>query len=140
MSKIDKKLEQIKLQHQIGEILRQDNGVSCHFDYHVNLLSDYETIKLNLLTYNKRHDEYMLLHSIKGTSSIDCLDKMKTFLNQLNHDAKEHSYTVSWQRSGEDIKHVSYFIGTSKEEVQKKFLHEKDASLYTFEITQNPVS
>lgn len=106
MSKIDKKLEQIRLQHQIGEILREDNGVSCHFDYHVNLLSDYETIKLNLLTYNQRHDEYMLLHSVKGTSSLDCLNKIKTYLEQQAKTEKVQSYSVKWKRNGEDKTHV----------------------------------
>ena len=66
------KLEQIKLQHNISEILRKDNGVSCHFDYHINLMSGDQTIKLNLLTYNPVHDEYMLLHTVKGASVAIC--------------------------------------------------------------------
>ena len=51
MNSYDKKLQQIRLQHQIVEILKNDNGVSCHFDYHINMMSDDETIKLNLLKY-----------------------------------------------------------------------------------------
>ena len=50
----DKKLEQLRLQHTISNLLYKDNGVSSHFDYHVNLMSDDETIKLNLLTYNQK--------------------------------------------------------------------------------------
>lgn len=139
MGKIDKKLEQIRLQHDISEMLRQDNGVSCHFDYHVNLLSDDETIKLNLLTYNKRHDEYMLLHSIKGKSSIDCLIKMKNYLDQL-HTEREYSFSVSWKKKGEDQKHVSYFVAASREEAEAKFLHEKNPDDYEYSIQINPVS
>lgn len=140
MSKIDKKLEQIRLQHEIGEILREDNGVSCHFDYHVNLLSDYETIKLNLLTYNQRHNEYMLLHSVKGTSSLDCLNKIRTYLQQHSRTEKTISYSVKWKRNDENDEHVSYFTGSSEDEVEEKFLHEKNASDYTYTILQNPVS
>ena len=80
MPKIDKKLEQIRLQHEIGEILRKDNGVSSHFDYHVNLLSEDESVKLNLLTYNVKHNEYMLLHTTLGASSLICLKKMLTLI------------------------------------------------------------
>ena len=140
MSKIDKKLEQIKLQHQIGELLLKDNGVSCHFDYHVNLLSDYETVKLNVLTYNKRHNEYMLLHTVKGTSSIDCLNKTLTFLSQKDHRAKLLSFSVKWSKKGEDGSYVSYFQAHDEEEAREKFLHEKNPNDYTIEITENPVS
>lgn len=140
MSKIDKKLEQIKLQHQIGELLHQDNGVSCHFDYHVNLLSDYETIKLNVLTYNKRHNEYMLLHTVKGTSSIDCLTKTVTFLNQKDHRSTTHSYSVKWQKVGDSTSYISYFMAVDEEEATNKFLHEKNPKEYTFEVYQNPVA
>ncbi len=140
MSKIDKKLEQIKLQHQIGELLLKDNGVSCHFDYHVNLLSDYETIKLNVLTYNQRHNEYMLLHTVKGTSSIDCLSKTLTFLNQKDHRAKQRSFSVVWKKQGDTDNYTSYFQAIDEEEVTRKFLHEKNPDEYTFDITENPVS
>ncbi|MFT5723782.1 MAG: hypothetical protein ACI9JN_000899 [Bacteroidia bacterium] len=140
MSKIDKKLEQIQLQHKIGEMLRSDNGVSCHFDYHVNLLSDYETIKLNVLTYNQRHNEYMLLHTVKGTSSIDCLDKMKKFMSNNNHTSKLLSFSVKWQKNDEEGQHVSYFMARDEDEVESKFLHEKDTNDYTYEVYQNPVS
>lgn len=140
MSKIDKKLEQIQLQHEISEILHQDNGVSCHFDYHVNLLSDYETIKLNVLTYNKRHNEYMLLHTVKGTSSIDCLTKTVTFLNQKDHRSTLHSFSVKWQKLGDETKYTSYFMAVDEDEALAKFLHEKDAKEYTYEVIQNPVA
>ncbi|MBO6517841.1 MAG: hypothetical protein JJ975_14950 [Bacteroidia bacterium] len=140
MSKIDKKLEQIKLQHDITEILREDNGVSCHFDYHVNLVSDSETIKLNVLTYNQRHNEYMLLHTVKGTSSLDCLSKVKSFLVSQSHDSEEYSYSVKWKKKDEETEHVSYFVGSSREEVEIKFLHEKNIDDYSYEIYQNPVA
>jgi hypothetical protein len=139
MSNIDKKLEQIQLQHEISELLRRDNGVSCHYDYHVNLLSDYETIKLNLLTYNKRHNEYMLLHTVKGSSSVDCLNKVMDYLKQ-SHGDKQYSYTVNWSKQGDDGKHTSYFVAGSKEEAMSKFLHEKDPTEYTFDIIENPVA
>lgn len=140
MSKIDKKLEQIQLQHQISKRLMDDNGASCHFDYHVNLLSDYETIKLNLLTYNQRHNEYMLLHSVKGTSSIDCLKKALTYLERTSEQAADHSYTINWKKKGDAKDHTSYFMASDEEEATEKFLHEKNPDDYVFTITENPIS
>lgn len=141
MSSKHKKLEQIKYQHQIAEILREDNGVSCHFDYHVNLMSDNETIKLNVLTYNERHDEYMLMHTVKGSSSIDCLKKMFEYVSSSRAERQENSYTVTWKRKEESEIHRSYFRATSEEEARKKFLHEKNPDDYEVEsIVQNPVA
>jgi hypothetical protein len=140
MAKIDKKLEQIKLQHEIAGILRMDNGVSCHFDYHINLLLETEGVILNLLTYNEKHDEYMLLHSTKGASSIGCLSKMLSHIKSLSQSKRHYSYTVKWHKKKEEKEHISYFWGSSESEVEKKFLHEKNRENYVFTITQNPVA
>lgn len=140
MSKIDKKLEQIKLQHRIAEVLREDNGVSCHFDYHVNLLSEDETIRLNLLTYNERHDEYMLMHTTQGATSIICLEKMWQYLEGLKKTGRQYSYTIRWSKKGDETQFTSYFWGKSEADVLQKFLHEKNPGDYTFNIVQNPVA
>lgn len=140
MGKIDRKLQQIRLQHKILNILQEDNGVSCHFDYHVNLISDEETVKLNLLTYNPKHDEYMLLHTTKATSSLACLEKMLAYIQSMHHAQTNYSFTINWSKKGSDENHVSYFMGTSKEDAEAKFLHEKNKEDYDYEILQNPIS
>ncbi|MFT4521782.1 MAG: hypothetical protein ACI8ZN_000720 [Bacteroidia bacterium] len=140
MSKSDKKLVQIKLQHEIAEILRKDNGVSCHFDFHVNMLSGGQTIKLNLLTYNVKHNEYMLLRTTLGPNSIQCLESMLVFIKSNDQQKQEYSYTITWSRAGEKEEYVSYFWGTSEEEVMAKFLHEKKASNFTYSVQQNPLA
>ena len=135
----DKKLEQLRLQHEIYNVLNQDNGVSSHFDYHVNLMSDDETIKLNLLTYNERHDEYMLFHTVLGTSSLNCLDKMLKYIRQIKQ-SKQNSYTISWQKDGDPSSYKSYFMASNEKEAIAKFLHEKNEEEYTYTISLNPVS
>ena len=139
MSKsFDKKLEQLKLQHQIYSRLQQDNGVSSHFDYHVNLMSD-QTITLNLLTYNQRHEEYMLFHAVSGTSSLDCLQKMLRYIEDRS-GSKENSYTIEWTKKGDDATYKSYFMAADQDEAIAKFLHEKDEDEYRYTCTLNPVS
>lgn len=140
MARIEKKLEQIRLQHKITEILWKDNGVSSHFDYHVNPVSDEHTIKLNLLTYNPRHDEYMLLHSTAGSSSLVCLQKMMDYLKAKHTTKTKYSFTITWRKSNEEEDHKSYFVATSEEEATLKFLHEKNANDYEFEIEMNPLT
>lgn len=140
MGKIDRKLQQIRLQHKILNILSEDNGVSCHFDYHVNLISDDETVKLNLLTYNPNHDEYMLLHTVKSTSSLACLEKMMAYIDSLHSNQTVYSFTITWNKKGNNEKHVSYFSASTSAEAEKKFLHEKNKDDYDFVILQNPIA
>jgi len=140
MPSIEKKLEQIRMQHQISEILWKDNGVSSHFDYHVNLVSDNDTIKLNLLTYNPKHDEYMLLHSTTGSSSVVCLHKMLDYLKLKHTTNTVYTFTIKWQKKDENDKHISYFVAINEEEAKRKFLHEKNPNHYDFTIEMNPLS
>ena len=137
---LDNKLEQLKLQHKIFETLQKDNGVSSHFDYHINLVSDTETVKLNLLTYNQRHHEYMLFHSVSGRSSLDCLRKMLDYIQQQVEGPDANSYTIRWQKKGEEQEHLSYFMADNEEEAIQKFLHEKNPEEYSFSCSLNPVS
>jgi len=140
MARIEKKLEQIRLQHQITEILWKDNGVTSHFDYHVNPVSDEHTIKLNVLTYNPRHDEYMLLHSTTGSSSVVCLKKMLDYLKAKHTTKTKYSFTIVWRKKNETEDHKSYFVATSEEEARLKFLHEKDVNDYEFSLEMNPLT
>lgn len=140
MGKIDRKLEHIRLQHQIMELLRRDNGVSCHFDYHVNPVSDEETVKLNLLTYNPRHNEYMLFHSEKGKSSVDCLYKMLAFINENRKQTQLYSFTIRWRTKPDGPWVMSYFRAADERGAELKFLHEKNAADYEYQIEKNPIS
>lgn len=140
MAPTDLKLRQLELQHDIQEMLRVDNGVSCHFDYHIHMMSDEETIQLNLLTFNPRHHEYMLLHSVKGKSSIHCLELMKKYVEHLTREKIRYSYTIKWRRLGEGDYHISYFHAASEEEAIHKFLHEKRAEDYEFSVKINPIA
>lgn len=140
MNAYDKKLEQIRLQHQIVEILKNDNGISCHFDYHINMMSDDETIKLNLLTYNPGHENYMLLHSVSGKSSIHCLKLMLAYLKEFYNLQFLYSFTIEWKKKGDPLKHISYFRAIDEDEVRTKFLHEKQESEYEYNILRNPIA
>lgn len=140
MARIENKLEQIRLQHDIAEILWKDNGVSSHFDYHVNPVSSSDTVKLNLLTYNPKHDEYMLLHSVSGASSIECLDKMQGYLKTKHNTKVQYTFTINWKKMGDATAYTSYFVASHEEEARKKFLHEKNPADYDFSIQMNPLS
>ena len=135
------KKERIRLESQIQKTVHQDNGVTTHFDYKINMNSKKNTIELNVLTFNPMHDDYMLLRKKKGSSAIVCLEDVLHYLQSKITEKAEYSYTVTWNKiSDSREKHLSYFRGRSEEEVLRKFLHEKDAESYEFSIKQNPIT
>jgi hypothetical protein len=134
------KKERIRLESQLQRLLHQDNGVTAHFDYRIQMNSAKNTVELHLLTFNPVHDDYMLLHKTKGPSAIDCLQEMHDYIRQQKNLGKEKSFTISWSKSGEGEKHQSYFRGKNEEEVLQKFLHEKRAEDYEFTVRENPIS
>jgi hypothetical protein len=104
------------------------------------MVSDNETIKLNLLTYNPTHQNYMLLTSVSGKSSIDCLVKLLAYLKELYNPQSRYSFTIEWQKTGDPLKHISYFRALNEDEAKAKFLHEKNEAEYQFTILKNPIS
>lgn len=134
------KNKRIRLESQIQRLLQRDNGVTSHFDYRIHMNSKKNTVELNLLTFNSIHDEYMLLHTEFGKSSIDCLEKMLVYLQQEKIILREKSYTITWSRKGDEQKHLSYFSGINEESVIQKFLHEKNHEEYEFSIKENPIT
>lgn len=131
----------IRLESKIQKMLQQDNGVTAHFDYKINMNSKKNTVELNLLTFNPIHDDYMLLRRDSGQSAIECLEKVLIYVKTKKENQKEYSFTVSWKKKeGEDQTHLSYFRAHSEEEVLSKFLHEKNSEDYEFSIKMNPIT
>ena len=142
MAKTKGKKQRIRLESQIQRLLRKDNGVTAHFDFHIKMNSPENTVELHLLTFNPVHDNYMLLSKVSGASSINCLEQVLAYLNKDRSAQTEYSYTVNWKdmKSESKKQHQSYFRGTSEEEVLKKFFHEKNAEDYEFSIHKNPIT
>ena len=88
-----------------------DNRNTVHFDYHVNIDDEHNSISLDLYTKNALNDEIFLLHKTSGTSSIDVLEKMLEYLEQSRKNNNKNSYTVSWRNKNEENEslHTSYF-------------------------------
>lgn len=134
------KKQRIRLESQIQRLLHKDNGVTAHFDYKIHMNSNKNTVELNLLTFNPIHDDYMLLHTVSGKSSIECLKDMLMYLRAEAQNQKEYSFTVSWKKKGTEDTYLSYFRGHNEEEVLSKFLHEKKSDEYEFSVKVNPIT
>ena len=102
--------------------------------------ADYNVYKRCLQKICDAHDEYMLLHTVKSTSSLACLKKMLEYIKSLQQTEQNYSFTITWSRKGQSNKHTSYFVASTEVEAEQKFLHEKNMDDYDYKIVQNPIS
>ena len=134
MTRQDQNVEVAKYQKEIVIRLGLDSN---------NLIFNYkqknETVRLDLVTVNPKHDQSFLFHSITGTDKIDALKKMLEYIDQ--HYPNESSLTIQWIKVGDNKLHTSYFRAQNMYEALDKFYYGRDMGSYKiFSITLNPVS
>ena len=94
---------------------------------------------LDLITVNQLHEQSFLLHSTNGSSKVDALNKLLTYV--LNHMNEENSYTIQWAKKDESDLHTSYFRAGNIREALDKCYHGQDPnSFIVFSAVLNPVS
>jgi hypothetical protein len=131
---IDQNVEIAKLQGDIATLLgmSQENMV-------FNFKQRNETVRLDLVTINPKHEQSFLFHSTTGTDKTDALRKMIEYIQ--NHYHHENSMTIQWMKIGENKLHTSYFRAKNMYEALDKFYYERDINQYKiFSISLNPVS
>ncbi len=134
MTRQDQNVETAKYQKDIAVRLGLDPQ---------NLIFNYkqknETVRLDLVTVNPKHEQSFLFHTITGTDKIDALKKMLDYIEQ--HYPNEGSLTVQWIKIGENTLHTSYFRAQNMYEALDKFYYGRDIGQYKiFSIALNPVS
>lgn len=134
MTLTDQHVETAKYQKDISQRLGLDSD---------NLIFNYkqknETVRLDLVTVNPKHEQSFLFHTITGTDKIDALKKMLEYIEKHYHN--ENSLTVQWIKIGENKLHTSYFRAQNMYEALDKFYYGRDMGQYKiFSIALNPVS
>ena len=134
MTKLDQNVEVARYQKDISTRLGIDSQ---------NLIFNYkqknETVRLDLVTVNPKHEQSFLFQTITGTDKIDALKKMLEYVSE--HYYNENSLTIQWIKIGENKLHTSYFRAQNMYEALDKFYYGRDMGSYKiFSITLNPVS
>jgi len=134
MTRADQNVEIARLQKDIAGRLGLDSD---------NLIFHYkqknETVRLDLVTVNPKHEQSFLFHSMTGTDRVDALKKMLEYVDL--HYGNESSMTIQWVKLGDNKLHTSYFRAQNMYEALDKFYYGRDMSQYKiFSITLNPVS
>ncbi|MFT4544164.1 MAG: hypothetical protein ACI9UR_001324 [Bacteroidia bacterium] len=139
MRKKDKRFD---LEGEIITLIFEDNKNTVHFDYHVDIDDVDYSIMLDLYTRNARNGAVFLLHQTRGTSSVDVLRKMLTFLQSQHLADEKCPYTVKWvdRTEADKTEHVSYFYEANEDDVREKFFYNRREQDYLITIEQNPLS
>ncbi|TAF64438.1 MAG: hypothetical protein EAZ55_11420 [Cytophagales bacterium] len=122
-------LKEIELENQIREML---NDTQIYFDYNLVPQADenaYPTIKLDLITINKEHNQKFLFHSTKGETKTSILQAMITYI--LEYKKHQESYAIEWLdvKQGGGVQ-TSWFRGSDIFDVLNKFYYEKEKSRF----------
>ncbi len=134
MTRHDTNVEVARYQAEIASRLGLDQQ---------NLVFNYkqknETVKLDLVTVNPKHEQSFLFHTTTGTDKIDALKKMLEYIDRHYHN--ESSMTLQWIKIGDNTLHTSYFRAQNMYEALDNFYYGRDMSQYKiFSIALNPVS
>lgn len=130
----DQHVEIARLQGDIAGLLGipQENIV-------FNFKQRNETVRLDMVTINPKHEQSFLFHSTDGTDKADALRKMVEYIQDHYHH--ENSMTIQWMKVGENKLYTSYFRAINMYEALDKFYYERDLNQYKiFSISLNPVS
>lgn len=126
------------------EIARYQKDISVRLGIDAdNLVFNYkaknDTVRLDVVTVNPKHDQSFLFQTTTGTDKIDALKKMLEYIEQ--HYPMASSMTIQWIKLGDNKLHTSYFRAQNMYEALDKFYYGRDMSQYKiFSITLNPVS
>lgn len=134
MTRTDLNVEVARYQKDISTRLGLDSQ-NLIFNY----TQKHDTIRLDLVTVNPKHDQSFLFHTVVGTDKIDALKKMLEYIDL--HYSSESSLTLQWIKIGENKLHTSYFRAKNMYEALDKFYYGRDMGSYKiFSIVLNPVS
>ena len=123
-----------EVEAKIGDILGLGKD---HLVFSYKAVND--VTQLDIITFNPRHDQSFLFHSVKGLDKLEAASKLLEYV-QL-HYQKEDSYTLQWIKIGEQNLHTSYFRAKNIYQVLDKFYFERDVNSYRiYSISLNPMS
>jgi len=130
----DERVEVAGLQKQIKDLL----GLGTD-----NLVFEYATIgntvKLDLITVNPRHNQSFLFHSSEGIDKVDALKKMLDYVKRNYED--ENSYTIQWTTIHSNDLHTSYFRAKNMYQALDKLYYGRDMNtISVYIIKLNPIS
>jgi len=101
--------------------------------------SMHEITQLDIITFNPRHSQSFLFHSVKAINRLEAAHKVLEYVNKFYQ--KEDTYTLQWIKIGEQNLHTSYFRAKNIYEVLDKFYFERDVNSYRiYSISLNPIS
>lgn len=124
-----------ELEKKIENYIGAASNIELKFQYHE---MDKE-VRLDLTTFNPKHNQSFLFHSVLGFGNVDALYKMLDYIK--NYKEKESSYTIQWSLKESAELNTSYFRAANLLSAIEKFYFERDVnSTVVFSVVLNPIS
>ena len=124
-----------ELEHKIENYIGAASNIELKFQYQ----EMEKEVKLDLVTFNPKHNQSFLFHSVRGFGQIDVLYKMLDYIK--NYKEKESSYTIQWSLKESTELNTSYFRAANLLSEIEKFYFERDInSTVVFSVVLNPIS
>ncbi len=134
MISTDERVEVARLQKDIKDMLGL-NTENLVFEYSVH----NNTIKLDLITVNPRHNQSFLFNTAEGIDKIDALKKMRDYVKRKYKE--ENSYTIQWTTLDSNELHTSYFRAKDMYNALDKLYYGRDMNtISVYIIKLNPIS
>jgi hypothetical protein len=139
--------DKIKLLHEIQKLFRYElsnNGVTVHPIFRTisktRFHGELAKTVLDIVTYNPKHDQHFLYHSVQAEDDITALKEMVLYIRG-HQNLGLGSYTVEWKYKNDDEIYQSHFTGKNMESVLTKFNYGKESnSFMILDIKLNPES
>lgn len=135
MTEIEKKQDEKSLENLIENHIGAASNIELKFQYQ----ELEKEVKLDLVTFNPKHNQSFLFHTVVGYSKVDSLNKMLEYIK--SYKEKESSYTIQWSLKENSGLNTSYFRAANLLAAIEKFYFERDInSIVVFSVVLNPIS
>jgi len=113
-----------KQEHELSEMVRENNGCTLHFKYIEAYLFVY--------SYNPTKDVCFLLGKFRQNKAYE---NIRNYLHNLN---KEKTFEITWRKPGETKEYISYFTACNIENALAKILDRE--TVLVSQIREMPIS
>lgn len=127
----------LQFEHEISELIRNDNG--CHASFRYSVIDDKnDKIRCKLVTWNPKHRSTFLTHECEADSREEALYKILIYVKD-NIRGPEKSYTVTWKLKRDTKLVTSHFFAHDVYGLLDKFYYDKNKSDFViYQIKLNP--
>lgn len=126
----------LKLKHEILNIVKSDNGCYVSFDYKSD--DGKQTVRAFTVNPNRGNIPFLLKEATADTQE----EALKQILDYLKRKSDMSSFTITWNEanSSTPIKKSYFYCHDALEAIQKFFVDKNVVDFIIYEVRLNPIA